>query len=113
MKRRLSLCWLFGLLAIPFLTAADRPADKPAANETIPGFTLKDTQGKPVALADFKDRKAVAVVFIGTECPLVNLYVLRLKELHEEFAPKGVQFLAVNSNRQDSAASVAEHARTH
>src|SRR5262249_40350218 len=53
------------------------------------------------------------VLFLGTECPINNLFLPRLAELHKEFAPKGVQFLAVNANRQDAAARVAEHARKH
>jgi peroxiredoxin len=77
----------------------------------ISDFCLKDTTGHDVALADFRDKKAVVVVFIGTECPLVNLYVLRLAELHREFAPHGLQFLAINSNSQDSPEAVARHAR--
>jgi peroxiredoxin len=77
---------------------------------TIPAFRLKDTAGREVALADFHDRKAVVVVFIGTECPLVNLYVERLAELHREFARHGVQVLSINSNSQDSAEDVARHA---
>jgi hypothetical protein len=58
-----------------------------------------------VALADFKAKKAIAVVFIGTECPLGNLYVLRLAELQRDLGPLGVQILAINSNSQDSLRS--------
>ena len=49
-------------------------------------------------------RKATAfvVVFTGTECPVANLYVPALVDLHKEYAAKGVQFLAINSNSQDS-----------
>ena len=38
-------------------------------DEAAPGFTLKDLAGKDVALASFKDRKAVVLVFTGIECP--------------------------------------------
>src|SRR5262249_19981200 len=67
--------------------------------------------GKVVSLSDFKDKKVVAVVFLGTQCPINNLYMVRLNELHKEFAEQGVQFLAINSNRQDSLPSIAEHAK--
>src|SRR5262249_15274897 len=63
--------------------------------------------------ADFKDRKAVVVVFMGTECPVNNSYMLRLKELHDEYAPRGVQFLGINSNTQDPVDKVTEHAKKH
>jgi peroxiredoxin len=100
---------LFALLATA-AACGSFGADQPAP---IPNFTLPDQSGKPVSLADFKDKKAIAVVFIGTECPLVNLYVQRLKELHEEFAKESVAFVAINSNTQDSAEAVAAHAKKH
>ncbi len=103
---------LLPLVALLGLAAAVR-ADAGPGGKKIDNFTLKDAAGKPVALADFKDRKAVVVVFVGTECPLNNLYVPRLIELHKEYAGKGVQFLAVNSNVQDTPQKVAEHARKH
>ena len=78
----------------------------------ISNFTLLDVrERRQVSLADFKNKKAVVVVFLGTECPLNNAFLPRLAELHEEFASKGVQLLGINSNRQDSAAAVAAHAR--
>ncbi|MBI1830573.1 MAG: redoxin domain-containing protein, partial [Planctomycetes bacterium] len=57
---------------------------------TISGFRLTDTAGREVALADFKAKKAIAVVCIGVECPLVNKYVPRLAELQHEFEGRGV-----------------------
>src|SRR5262245_13769151 len=89
----ISAAWLLAAARGP--EPAPTPANTP---ERIDTFTLKDTNGKGVSLADFRDKKAVVVVFVGTECPLVNLYLGRLAELNEEFSPKGVQFLAVNSN---------------
>lgn len=89
---------------------------KPAVSQLgkkIADFTLPDAVGKPISLADFKDKKAVVVVFIGTQCPVNNYFMPRLGELHKEFAEKGVQFLAVNSNRQDTADEVAKHAKQH
>ena len=50
--------------------------------------------GKAWSLADLKDKKAVVVVFLGTECPINNAYMPRLAELHKEYAAKGVQFVA-------------------
>jgi hypothetical protein len=48
---------------------------------------------------------------LGTECPLANLYVPTLVELHKEYAGKGVRFYGVNANPQDSFVAVAAHAR--
>jgi peroxiredoxin len=79
--------------------------------KTIEAFTLKDTAGKEISLADFKDRKAVVVVFLGTECPINNAYSPRLAELSKVYAGKGVQFIAINSNYQDTPARVAKHVK--
>src|SRR5262249_16253524 len=49
--------------------------------------------------------------FLGNECPLARLYGTRLVELHREFAPRGVAFVGVNSNRHDRAADIARFAR--
>ena len=74
-------------------------------------FQLQDTTGKTVSLEDFRHEQATVLVFIGTECPLVNLYILRLAELQRDFAPRGVQILAINSNPQDTPEDIARHAQ--
>jgi peroxiredoxin/mono/diheme cytochrome c family protein len=113
MKQRMTFL-LFLVFAAPSLgTAADRPVGKSAAQGPAIAFSLKDTAGRQVALADFQDKKAVVVVFAGTECPVNNYYMVRLKQLHAQYAGKGVQFLAVNSNPQDSVEKIAEHARQY
>lgn len=113
MKRHIGFVLLLGLATTPFLAVADRPTDKEAGENRAVSFSLRDAGGREVSLADFKDRKAIVVVFTGTECPVNNYYMPRLKELHDEYAAKGVQFLAVNSNTQDAADKVAEHAKKH
>ncbi len=77
----------------------------------VPDFSLKDIHRRPRSLDGFKDKKAFVVVFVDTECPLANLYVPTLIELHKEYAGKGVQFLAINSSSQDSFVSVSAHAQ--
>ena len=80
--------------------------------DKVANFTLTDSAGKTHSLLG-KKRKAVVVVFLGTQCPLNNAYLPRLAELHAAYSAKGVTFLALNSNRHDSARRVAEHAREH
>jgi peroxiredoxin len=117
MRNRLSVLLttvsLAGLCGCPlFLQGGDNPASS-GPGKKVAGFSLEDTTGRTVSLADFKDKKAVAVIFLGTECPVNNAFLPRLRELHEEFSPRGVQFLGINANRQDTAERVAEHARRH
>jgi peroxiredoxin len=91
---------------------AGTPA-QPATAPTLPDFTLKDPAGKAWSLSDFRGKKVVVVVFVGTECPINNAYMPRLVELHKTYAPRGVGFLAINSNSQDTPARIAGHAREH
>jgi peroxiredoxin len=85
----------------------------PAAGAKVSDFTLQDTAGARHTLHDYKDKKAIVVVFVGTECPIANLYFPTLAELHTKYATRGVQFLAINSNDQDTLESVTAHAREH
>ena len=88
-------------------------ASKSLVGSTIASFSLKDFHGQQHSLADFKDKKAVVVVFLGAECPIAKLYGQRLQELATEFASQGVAFLGIDSNRQDSISDLDQFARTH
>jgi hypothetical protein len=46
-------------------------------------------------------------VFLGVECPVARQYAAKLQPLAEIFQSKGVQFIGINSNPQDSADKVA------
>ena len=75
-------------------------------------FSLKDPrEDKTISLADLKDKQAVVVVFVGTECPISNAFLPVLAELQRDYAAKGVAFLGIHSNRQDTPDRIAAHAR--
>jgi peroxiredoxin len=109
--------FLLTVLVLPtwealFASAQERRADAPPAiGAKVADFMLQDIDGQSHSLYGYKDKKAIVLVFVGTECPIANLYLPRLAELHKQYAARGVQFLAVNANDQDSAAAVAAHAR--
>jgi peroxiredoxin len=81
---------------------------------TVGAFRLQDPRDrKSVSLADLKGKKAIVVVFLGTECPINNLYLPVLADLYKTYSGRGVQWLGINANRQDTPARVAAHARKH
>ncbi|QDU64259.1 Thiol-disulfide oxidoreductase ResA [Planctomycetes bacterium Pan216] len=86
---------------------------EPAIGRTVSDFTLRDGQGKEHRLSALTRRGPVAVVFLGTECPLVKLYIPKLEQLHQKFAPKGVTILGINANAQDSPEEIAAFAKEH
>ena len=71
-------------------------------------LTLRGTDGQPILL---KPTEYTVVCFLGTECPLARLYGPRLQRLAEQFGDRGVTFLGVDSNMQDSPAEIATYAR--
>jgi peroxiredoxin len=96
-------------MARPRRVAIDRKIGRPVADFSLPDAS----SGRPVALHDYRGRKALVLVFMGTECPVGNLYMSRLVELEAAYRSKGVEFLIINSNAHETAADVAEHARTY
>lgn len=81
-----------------------------AAAKKVENFKLKDYNGKEHSLADYKDSKAIVVIFVATECPISNDYNSRMAELYESYKDKGVAFIGINSNKQESVPDIKEHA---
>ncbi|MFN7934392.1 MAG: redoxin domain-containing protein [Bryobacteraceae bacterium] len=54
--------------------------------------------------------KVTAVVFLSAVCPISNEYVDRMIQLWRDYSPQGVQFLFVNSNANEPAGEVRDHA---
>ncbi len=54
--------------------------------------------------------RGVALVFLGTECPVARQCLPRLKELHVEYKSQGIQFLAIYSDIGVNVFKMATHA---
>lgn len=63
-----------------------------------PDFILPDTEGKTVALGDFKDAPALLVMFICNHCPFVKHIRTGLARVAKEYQAKGVAIVGINSN---------------
>src|SRR5436309_13900709 len=114
MRKHVAVCALL-LLSAGLVVLSRQPvqsADPPG--RTIQPFRLSDPRDRSATdFADLKDKKAIVVVFLGTECPVNNAFLPVLAELHRTYAPRGVQFLAINSNQQDTPERVAAHAKQY
>jgi hypothetical protein len=119
-RTRLGLCGL--AICVGVLAAELRPRGTDRGKDEalpaplgirLPDWTLpRSDDGRPWSLArDGRGARAVAVLFLGTQCPVNNLYLPILVALHEEYGPRGVLFVAVNSNEQDGGEAVARHAK--
>jgi peroxiredoxin len=74
---------------------------------------LRDVSAAVRRLDEWHDRKLLAVIFLGVECPLAKLYGPRLADLQREFGPRGVAFVAVDSNAHDAVEDLARFSREH
>jgi len=101
-----SIAIFMGLSAPALAEDAASPIGKKVEN-----FTLPDFYGRARSLSEL-DGKVVALVFLGTECPLVKSYAPRLRDLTVEFEKQGVAFLGVDANLQDSLTEIAAFARS-
>ena len=64
-----------------------------------PDFRLPDAvSGRELSLGELKSDVATVVMFICNHCPYVKHVQRGLVELAEDYAPRGVSFVAVNSN---------------
>lgn len=63
-----------------------------------PDFSLPSVDGKTFRLADFKDAKALVVMFICNHCPYVVAVEDRIIELNRDYRDKGVQLVGICSN---------------
>jgi peroxiredoxin len=66
--------------------------------DTVADFKLKNTDGKMVALSDFKSAKGVIVIFDCNTCPYSKAYNERIIELNKNYASKGFPVVAIQPN---------------
>ena len=85
------------LLALAGAATAAATVGQPA-----PAFTVQDTSGKAVSLADFKG-KTVVLEWVNPGCPYVQKHYssANMQGTQKDAAAKGVVWLSVNSTAQD------------
>jgi peroxiredoxin len=108
------------LSATPSGPASTSPAiQKPVSKTTSPvgkrveRLALRDVRGAARSLDDWKDKKAIVVVFLSAECPLARQYGPKLGEMAVRYADKQAQFVAIDSNQQDSLSEIEHFQRVH
>ncbi len=95
------------LIMATLVTAADNEM-KPAVAFSLPG-----TDGETHSLNQYKDAKAVVVLFISTRCPVSNSFNKRMVQLASIYQDKGVVFIGINSNKQEDMQEVKQHSNEH
>src|SRR6476646_1364735 len=72
--------------------------------QPAPDFRLPATDGKTYALGDFAGDPVLVVFFTCNHCPYVTGSDETTLQTVEKFAPRGVRFVAINSNSRNTYA---------
>jgi peroxiredoxin len=79
----------------------------------VKDFSLPGTDGKQHSLTEWKDQKAVVLIFLGTECPVSNSYAPEYTRLEKAFRETGVRFFGVHPDPDVTAQAAADHAKEY
>ena len=97
---------------------AATPSTMSPLGTSCPDFRLPDAggSGKIFSLADFKDAKALLVMFICNHCPFVKFVQAELARIGRDYQPRGAAIIAINSNDvqkypDDSPKKMAEESK--
>ena len=69
-----------------------------ALGTLAPDFSLPDTAGNTVSLADFEKSPALLIIFMCNHCPFVKHVLDKLVELTEGYQAREVAVVGINSN---------------
>jgi peroxiredoxin len=85
--------------------ALPEPANPPPfpIGANIDNLQLPDFSGQQHQLSDWQASKVVVVVFVNGECPVVQRYVPRLRELCERYGTEGVTFIGIDASARATA----------
>ncbi len=90
------------------------PSTMLALGTVMPAFVLPDAiSGRALRSSDLEGRRGTLVMFLCNHCPFVKHVLPELKRLSDDYGPKGVGIVAINSN--DIAAhpdDAPEHMKT-
>lgn len=74
------------------------PSTMLALGTPAPDFALPDTDGRVVRLADYRDAKALLVMFLCNHCPYVKHVQAELARIGRDYVPRGVGIVGISAN---------------
>lgn len=78
---------------------AETPSKMIPLGSAAPQFNLYDTvSGKQMSLKELRSDRATVIMFICNHCPFVKHVNRGIVKLANDYMPKGVAFVAINSN---------------
>lgn len=101
-------------LGINAVGLAEDAEKKVELDAIVKDFTLKDADGSSHTLYKLSEEKpATVVLFLATQCPVATDYVARIVTLVKDYDEKKVQFIGINSNKQETIAEILAYSKKH
>ena len=102
---------VIGAIGVGF---AQEKSEKVKPDTLVKDFTLKDAGGTSYTLYKLsKEKPATVVLFLATQCPIATDYAERIVALVETYNEKDVQFVGINSNKQEKVEEITEYSEKH
>ena len=76
--------------------------EKLKTGDKAPGFSLKGTDGKTYSLSNFKNAKALLIIFMCNHCPYVKAKQKTIIGLQNKYKSKGLVVVGINSNESEN-----------
>jgi peroxiredoxin len=93
---------------------AKEEPEKVKLDTVVKDFTLKDAEGTDFTLYKLSEEKPVTVVlFLATQCPIATDYAERIVNLVKAYDKKNVQFIGINSNKQEKVEEILAYSKKH
>ena len=80
------------------------------ASAAVDNFRLLDHRGESHELYYYSDASAVVLMIHGNGCPIVRNLLPDFESVRSDYEPRGVRFLMLNSNLQDTRDSISQEA---
>ena len=101
-------------LSVTGVGFAEDAKKKVELDAIVKDFTLKNADGSPHTLYKLSEEKpATVILFFATQCPIATDYVERIVTLVKAYDEKKVQFIGINSNKQETIAEILEYSKKH
>ena len=97
--------------ALDTATVVNAEVANAALPATVDNFMLADATLMGHELYRLSDAKAVVLVSYGVGCPISRAMTPEIKKLRDAYKAKGVEFLMVDSNLQDSREAILEETK--
>lgn len=116
--RSTALLWIYTatVLCLGFtnIGSTEESQDTVKLDAVVKDFTRKSADGTSHTLYTLSEEKtATVVLFLATQCPVATDYVERIAALVKTYDDKNVQFIGINSNKQETVSEILEYNKKH